>query len=70
MFSKKKDKKIRLRLLDTIGILIISAAMLFAATSAMSMDTRTMLTMFWGDSYTSTLEMADTLEMLDTLEMN
>lgn len=42
------DKLIRFKLVDTIGILIISAALLFAATSAMSMDTRTMLTMFWG----------------------
>ena len=55
---------------DYIGKSIIVVILLLAATAAMAMDRSTMMLMFWGDSYVSTLEMTDTLEMLDTLEMN
>lgn len=55
----------------SITALLIAAALIVGVSGPVAaMDRTTMLTMFWGDSYTSTLEMSDTLEILDTLEMN
>jgi len=59
-----------MKIKNYICLPIVAVVLLAAVTAAMAMDRTTMLTMFWGNNYVSTLEMVDTLELLDTLEMN